>query len=171
MDARIARVLTQIERRYADTLSVATLAADVNLSPSRFAHLFRRDVGTSPARYLHAVRMIHARALLERTFLTVKEVMARVGCNDPSHFSRDFREFHGIAPRHCRSADIFAGITENSPNADAETSAAVRSIAVLANERLNRPRKPRPRARAPDVEWNPGLTINYWMANRQGALS
>jgi transcriptional regulator GlxA family with amidase domain len=46
--------------------------------------------------------MERARVLLERTFLSVREVMAQVGFRDPSHFSRDFRRFHGIAPSAVR---------------------------------------------------------------------
>src|SRR5262245_26677496 len=125
MDARIAWALAHMARRPAEPLSVATLAARVNLSPSRFAHLFRREVGTTPARYLHAVRMLRAWALLEDTFLTVKEVMAQVGCNDPSHFSRDFRRFHGIGPRECRLQGPRAGIAEEVRTAGASGSAAV----------------------------------------------
>src|SRR5919106_2992901 len=102
MDTRIARALEQMEQHLDTRLTIETLAAAVDLSPSRFAHLFRHDVGTSPARYLHALRMLRARVLLERTFLSVKEVMTIVGCHDPSHFSRDFRAFHDVAPRTCR---------------------------------------------------------------------
>jgi transcriptional regulator GlxA family with amidase domain len=35
---------------------VLELAAAVNLSPSRFAHLFRRETGIPPARYLRDLR-------------------------------------------------------------------------------------------------------------------
>jgi len=150
MDTRIESALAQMEQGLGSPLSIATLAAGVNLSPSRFAHLFCREVGTSPARYLHALRMLRARQLLERTFLSVKEVMALVGCNDPSHFSRDFRRFHGIAPRTCRLGASRAGHEETT---EFETSAAVAQVAALANRRRNRPRMPLPRARAPDSAW------------------
>ena len=83
-------------------LSIAGLAAEVNLSASRLSHLFTQDVGLSPARYLHERRLTRARLLLERTFLTVKQVMACVGINDPSHFARDFRRLHGVAPSQVR---------------------------------------------------------------------
>ena len=53
---------------------------------------------------LRALRMERARLLLERAFLTVKEVMAFVGINDPSHFSRDFSRHHGVAPSACANA-------------------------------------------------------------------
>jgi transcriptional regulator GlxA family with amidase domain len=104
MDPRIQWATTELERRLAEPLSVGQLAAECNLSPSRFAHLFRAETGVSPMRYLHTQRMLRARVLLERTFLTVKQVMTQVGCGDPSHFARDFRRFHGMAPSDCRSA-------------------------------------------------------------------
>jgi len=147
MDTRIESALAQMEQGLGTPLSIATLAAGVNLSPSRFAHLFYREVGASPARYLHTLRMLRARLLLERTFLSVKEVMALVGCNDPSHFSRDFRRIHGVNPRTCR---LGASRASHDDTAAAETSATVTQVAALANRRRNRPRKPRPRARAPD---------------------
>ena len=151
MDTRIARALEHMADHLDTRLAIDTLAAAVDLSPSRFAHLFRHDVGTSPAQYLHALRMLRARVLLERTFLSVKEVMAHVGCHDPSHFSRDFRSFHGVAPRTCRLGAA-RGEHDGQPHTwDSQTSATVARIAALANARRTRPRKPRPRARAPDI--------------------
>jgi AraC-like DNA-binding protein len=139
-----------MEQHLAEPLSIDTLAAGVNLSASRFAHLFCREVGASPVRYLHALRMLRARVLLERTFLSVKEVMALVGCNDPSHFSRDFRRFHGLVPSACRLGASRALRPDEVRGTASEMSAAVTEIAAMANERRNPPRKPRPRARAPD---------------------
>jgi AraC family transcriptional regulator of arabinose operon len=102
MDPRITLTIARMEDDLAETPSVPSMAAAVDLSLSRFAHLFRDETGVPPARYLHTVRMQRARVLLERTFLSVKEVMARVGFHDPSHFARDFRRFHGIAPSAVR---------------------------------------------------------------------
>jgi transcriptional regulator GlxA family with amidase domain len=50
------------------------------------------------------LRLDHARHLLQTSFLTVKEVMAATGWNDPSHFSREFKRRHGQAPRALRGA-------------------------------------------------------------------
>ena len=104
MDVRIKRALSQIDAQLHDRISVTRLATDAGLSSSRFAHLFRLHVGTSPAQYLRERRMALALVLLDRTSLPVKEVMLHVGCNDPSHFARDFRRFHGFGPRERRSA-------------------------------------------------------------------
>jgi AraC family transcriptional regulator of arabinose operon len=104
MDLRIKKALAQIDAQLHDRVSVTRLAADVELSPSRFTHLFRVHVGTSPAQYLRERRMTLALVLLDRTSLPVREVMLHVGCNDPSHFARDFRRFHGFGPRERRTA-------------------------------------------------------------------
>ena len=102
MDPRIAIIIARIEQSLEAAPSIPELAAEAGLSTSRFAHLFRQETGLAPGRYLHRVRMERARVLLERTFLSVREVMARVGFRDPSHFSRDFRRFHGIPPSAVR---------------------------------------------------------------------
>jgi AraC family transcriptional regulator of arabinose operon len=101
-DPRIAWAVAEMGRRMGDDLTIADLARAVNLSQSRFAHVFREQMGTSPLRYLRQRRLARARLLLESTFLSVKEVMALVGFNDPSHFSRDFRRAYGAAPRTWR---------------------------------------------------------------------
>ena len=75
MDARIAHIIARMEDNLASATRVPDLAAAVQLSPSRFAHLFRDQTGVSPGRYLHRIRMHRARVLLERTFLSVREVM------------------------------------------------------------------------------------------------
>jgi len=119
MDPRVAKAISRMEESIDRDVPVPELAAAVNLSPSRFAYLFRRETGVPPARYLRDLRMERARLLLERTFLSVREVMAFVGVNDPSHFSRDFRRHHGVAPTRLRmrswAADEWRG---RNPSAD-----------------------------------------------------
>ena len=151
MDHRIERTLAAMLRQLTSPLSVATLARAVDLSPSHFAHLFRHEVGTSPSRYIHALRMIRARLLLERTSLSIKEVMAHVGCNVASHFSRDFRRAHGLPPSEWRNAA--ARRTLRSDNGDTLDSASVARVAAFANQRRQRPTRPAARARAPDPRW------------------
>ena len=104
MDTRIRWAVIEIEKNLHAPLEVARLAAAVNLSPSRFTYLFRRDIGMSPVRFVRQRRLERAGELLDTTFLTVKEVMAQVGFNDPSHFTRDFRTSHGLGPRAWRQA-------------------------------------------------------------------
>lgn len=101
MDRRVLWALAELDI-HLDRVNPADLARRVNLSLSRFAHLFTAETGLSPSRYAHALRMERARTLLERTFLTVKEVMAQVGISDATHFSRDFHRYHGLPPSRIR---------------------------------------------------------------------
>ena len=110
IDRRITWAVAHMHRHLAEPLAIPRLAALVNLSPSRFRHLFKTQIGVAPAAYLQRLRLRRARMLLERTFLTVKEVMTLVGYNDPSHFARDFRRAHGVAPSALRSDDITASL-------------------------------------------------------------
>jgi AraC family transcriptional regulator of arabinose operon len=102
VDPRIAWATSEIQRRLRDPIRLDDLAQALNLSRSRFAHLFRQHTGSSPARYVRDRRLERAAMLLETTFLSVKEVMAAVGLNDPSHFSRDFHKAFGASPREWR---------------------------------------------------------------------
>jgi AraC-like DNA-binding protein len=101
-DPRIGWAIEEMQRRLGEDVTLDDLARRVNLSRSRFAHLFREQTGVSPGRYLRDFRLDRARLLLETTFLSVKEVMAAVGINDPSHFSRDFTATFGTSPREWR---------------------------------------------------------------------
>jgi AraC-like DNA-binding protein len=69
-----------------------TLACAVNLSSSRFQHLFKDEVGMAPAHYLRALRMEQARKLLQTSRLTVKQIMNGVGVEDKSYFAREFKK-------------------------------------------------------------------------------
>jgi transcriptional regulator GlxA family with amidase domain len=78
------------------------MAYSLNLSPSRFHYLFKSEMGTSPTQYLRAIRLREAKSLLESTFLSVKQVMIRVGIGDGSHFARDFKHAYGLTPQQLK---------------------------------------------------------------------
>ena len=104
MDPRIARVIAGIEHDLSRRVTLPGLAASVNLSASRFALLFHQEVGMSPGRYIRARRLDRARALLEGTALSVREVMTSVAITDPGRFARDFRSQYGMRPLEWRAA-------------------------------------------------------------------
>ena len=121
-DPRITWVVNHMHREIARPLSIAELSALVNLSPSRFRSLFAAQTGVAPLRYLQRLRLRRARLLVERTFLSVKEVMALVGYNDPSHFARDFSREHGAPPSAFRRDDVVTPLPRRSgPSVDRPT--------------------------------------------------
>ena len=104
MDLRVAALIAAMEADVARPLRLAGAAASVNLSVSRLVHLFTLETGVPPGRYLRELRMSRAAFLLLETRLTVKQVMAAVGYNDASHFSRDFKRYHSHSPQALRHA-------------------------------------------------------------------
>ena len=104
MDRRIELVISKMETETATAWDSATLGALVNLSPSRFRHLFKQETGTSPAQYLKDFRLRKAEVMLRTTFLSVKQVLKQVGLGSNAHFVRDFRKLHGMAPTAYRRA-------------------------------------------------------------------
>ena len=68
MDRRIELVIAKIKTDPASAWDFAALAVLVNLSPSRFRHLFKQETGTTPAQYLKEVRLRRAAKLLAPYF-------------------------------------------------------------------------------------------------------
>jgi len=127
-DWRITWAVDHMQRHLAEPLTVPNLAARVNLSASRFRDLFSAQTGLGPVEYLQRLRLRRARLLIERTFLTVKEVMALVGYNDPSHFSRDFRRYHGVTPSSLRGRELATALPPeiDGPSAEPPTVRRIR---------------------------------------------
>ena len=93
-----------METETASPWDTATLAALVNLSPSRFRHLFKQETGTGPGQYLKDFRLRKAELMLRTTFLSVKQILKDVGLRSNTHFVSDFRKLHGMTPTAYRRA-------------------------------------------------------------------
>jgi len=102
MDPRIRRAVDRLCRDLAASWDVATLAQVCAMSPSRFAHLFRVEMGESPRRFIERQRIERGRHLLRTSALSVSEIATAVGYADPFHFSTRFRALTGKAPRAYR---------------------------------------------------------------------
>lgn len=103
LDARVRRALDLIHEQFAQPLTVAALARHSGLSPSRFAHHFRRQTGDTPQRYLELRRLGRARELLEFTQAPVGEIARQVGYDNPFYFTLRFKRHTGASPRAWRA--------------------------------------------------------------------
>ena len=104
MAERIKRVIQMMQGDPSRTFTLGKMAESVNLSAPYFCYLFKSITGVPPAKYLKALRMQQAATLLTTTFLSVKEIVRRVGLADESHFVRDFKRFYGVTPSEYRNA-------------------------------------------------------------------
>ena len=120
MDGRIQRVLDFMEKNFERNLPLFELASLMNLSDSRFRHLFTVETGMSPRVYLRKLRLARARQFLDEGRLNIDQIALKVGWQDRSHFERRFKQVYGLTPaqyRNTKRSD--ARIKENPPIAKA----------------------------------------------------
>lgn len=108
MAERVKRVIEMMQGDPSRDFTLGKMAESVNLSPPYFCYLFKSITGVPPAKYLKSLRMQHAAMLLTTTFLSVKEIVSRVGLTDESHFVRDFKRAYGVTPSNYRNGAFLA---------------------------------------------------------------
>src|SRR5260370_27607174 len=97
MDERVRAVINEMNANLDQPLSVRGLASSVNLSTPHLRRLFKSETGESITAYHKDLRLQRACELLETTFLSVKEIAARVG-QSANHFITDFKKKHRVTP-------------------------------------------------------------------------
>lgn len=102
LDPRIQEISQFIRVQYREDLTVAVLARRCRLSPSRFAHLFKEEMGQSPNQFVERQRMERAIELLTLTREPVAAIAYDVGYDNPLYFSQRFNHFTGLGPRAYR---------------------------------------------------------------------
>ncbi len=100
--AMIERAVREMERRFAEPLTVAALAEQFHVEVCWFSRLFRRQMGASPQQYLMNIRMMKARELLSTTDCPIGEAARLSGYDNPLYFSRLFSRLYGCPPREYR---------------------------------------------------------------------
>ncbi len=92
------RVFELLSQSLAEQLTLSELASSVGLSPYHFLRAFKASVGIPPHSYQTQLRMHRAQDLLHTTNLSVREIAAEVGYDDPSYLARQFRKHFGTTP-------------------------------------------------------------------------
>ncbi|MEZ6196781.1 MAG: AraC family transcriptional regulator [Planctomycetota bacterium] len=96
---RIGHVADLIRRRFAEKLTIDELAHAVHMSPSVLHTRFKAVTAMSPIQFQKLLRLQEARRLMLSEGLDAGQAGARVGYNDTSQFSRDYKRRFGRPPR------------------------------------------------------------------------
>jgi len=142
MDDRVRKVIALMKEHLHQGWPASRWAQFVNISPSRLHQLFKDETGSPPARYLRRLRMNCAKKLLETSYLSVKEVMARVGLADESHFVRDFKRDYGCTPARYRER-FRRGLDDDGTQYEPHTPGSLSLQAATPPLLLRRPSHPR----------------------------
>ncbi|MDQ7095302.1 AraC family transcriptional regulator [Desulfosporosinus sp. PR] len=99
----VLEAMAFIETNFKEKLNLKVIASNVNISPFHFARTFKKDTGYSPYEYVMKIRLNHAKMLLKKTNLQIKEIAAECGFSTESNFLVNFHNNVGVTPREFRN--------------------------------------------------------------------
>ena len=105
-DPRVTTVLNAIRESADLRMSVEAAAAVVHLSPSRFAHLFKQQVGLPFRRYMLWRKLTRATLAIARE-RTITAAAQAADFADAAHVTRTFQQMFGIPPSAMLQGEFF----------------------------------------------------------------
>ena len=97
-DGPISACQAWIADNYAISNPVERLVARSGLTSRTFSRRFKAATGFAPIDYVQALRVEEAKQMLEMDALSVDEIGASVGYDDPASFRRVFKRGAGLSP-------------------------------------------------------------------------
>jgi AraC-like DNA-binding protein len=95
---RIARAIERLRNDFARPLRIESLAREIGMSPSGFHEHFKAVTAMSPLQFQKQLRLQEARRLMLGEDLDAASAGYRVGYEDASHFSREYKRLFGEPP-------------------------------------------------------------------------
>lgn len=101
------RAIGFMAQAYANAITVADIARHVNVSPSRFHVLFKRETGQTPVDYLQRLRVARAQEALTRSARRITDVALDCGFSSSQYFAHCFKKYTGMTPREFRARNAW----------------------------------------------------------------
>ena len=95
---RIAKAIELVRKSYDKPLRIPSLARQIGMSTSGLHHHFKAVTAMSPLQFQKQLRLQEARRLLVAGDFDAATAGYRVGYDDASQFSREYRRFFGEPP-------------------------------------------------------------------------
>lgn len=95
---RITRAIERLHDHYDESIRIEDLAEELGMSTSSFHRKFKTVTGMTPLQFQKQIRLQEARQLMLGEDLNASTAGYRVGYDDPSHFSREYKRFFGRPP-------------------------------------------------------------------------
>ena len=92
-----------VQENFHSALTRESVARHFGLAPNHVSRLFRREGFMRFNDYLNLVRVNRAKFMLQNYSLTLKEIAASCGYNDPAYFCRVFKKACKVTPTEYRS--------------------------------------------------------------------
>lgn len=101
--AQLRRVLDQ---HITSAASIRDLAREVHMSESHFSHQVKALLGVAPKTYVREQRIARACELLHSTPMSIEQIAAALGYDQPTSFFRAFKRTVGVTPGEYRQRPI-----------------------------------------------------------------
>lgn len=95
---RIMQAIERLHDQYDASIRIADLARELGMSTSSFHRKFKAVTDMTPLQFQKQIRLQEARQLMLGEDLNASTAGYRVGYDDPSHFSREYKRFFGDPP-------------------------------------------------------------------------
>lgn len=102
----INRAKQYLIKHHNDPITLAVIAAHLNVSTFYFCKQFKKHVGMRFTDYLARLRIEHAKQILQNPHTRVSEVAFEVGFNSLPHFNRSFKRITGLTPTEFREDTV-----------------------------------------------------------------
>ncbi|AVK64110.1 hypothetical protein C5Z26_08295 [Lactobacillus sp. CBA3606] len=99
---RIQNITTYIDQHYAETITLTTLATQVNLNASYLSRFIKRHFGITFYDYLTNVRLDHVYSQLLTTDNGIMQIVEQTGFANYAQFSKEFKLRYGVLPSVAR---------------------------------------------------------------------
>lgn len=96
---RIFRAIEHIRKHFYQPQRIEDIARELGMSVSGFHHHFKSVTAMSPLQFQKQIRLQEARRLMLSEDLDAANAGFRVGYEDPSYFSRDYKKLFGAPPQ------------------------------------------------------------------------
>jgi AraC-like DNA-binding protein len=96
---RISKAVGHLREHFDEPLRIESIARELGMSVSGFHHHFKSVTAMSPLQFQKQIRLQEARRLMLGEDLDAASAGFRVGYDDPSYFSRDYKRQFGAPPQ------------------------------------------------------------------------
>ncbi|MBX9256871.1 DNA-binding response regulator [Desmonostoc muscorum CCALA 125] len=96
---QLQSVFDFIEDNYREGITLSDVAVAVGYSPAYLTNRVAKQTGDTVNAWIVKRRMAAARPLLKNTNQTIEQIAIALGYQNTCHFSRQFRQHHGISPK------------------------------------------------------------------------
>jgi AraC-like DNA-binding protein len=101
----LLEALSYIEQHFKEHIDQKELATRCGMTPFRFSRLFKQTCGVGFLEFILRKRMESAEGLLCNSQMSVTSIAYEMGFQDPSYFTRAFKQHFGCCPSDYRRAE------------------------------------------------------------------